>query len=235
MGMFGRRGRTTFCTKARGAHTADRSDLESCRLTCKVVQEQFHQALLGVSRRAQMEGNSCQRAEWQELVLSMCSQHLEDGNRDPDIMVATFCPAKCATCCPRFLGGLQLDGYCPDLSPAFDYEVEQQYDPDNYFHFGDRSSFEAQLERDARKLKFSMAEIINSRCLAMLHRQRLSLHDHHFIHGSGDKVHWTCSEGRYRTRRAQIEGCHTSDAGESRGIPGASATPTTGKAQCWGW
>ena len=74
------------------------------------------------------------------------------------IFESIFYPATFATCYPTFLGGLQLDGYCPELSLAFEYQGEQHYDPDNYFHFGDRSSFEAQQERDARKLKLCRAQ-----------------------------------------------------------------------------
>ena len=64
-----------------------------------------------------------------------------------------FHPASFQACCPSFLGGLQLDGFCPGLSLAFEYQGEQHYDPENYFHFGDHASFHAQRERDARKAK----------------------------------------------------------------------------------
>ena len=54
---------------------------------------------------------------------------------------------------PSFLKGLQLDGYCLDLQLAFEYQGEQHYDPENYFHFGDSSRFHSQQERDARKME----------------------------------------------------------------------------------
>ena len=63
-----------------------------------------------------------------------------------------FHPAKFPSSYPPFLDNLQLDGYCPNLSLAFEYQGEQHYDPQNYFHFGDPSSFHAQRERDARKV-----------------------------------------------------------------------------------
>ncbi|CAE7946375.1 unnamed protein product [Symbiodinium sp. KB8] len=63
-----------------------------------------------------------------------------------------FHPAKFPSSYPPFLDNLQLDGYCPNLSLAFEYKGEQHYDPQNYFHFGDPSSFHAQQERDARKV-----------------------------------------------------------------------------------
>ena len=67
------------------------------------------------------------------------------------ILEAIFAPATFESSYPAFLGGLQLDGYCSELSLAFEYQGEQHYDPDNYFHFGDLSSFQSQLERDGRK------------------------------------------------------------------------------------
>ena len=62
-----------------------------------------------------------------------------------------FRPSKFPSSFPTFLGGLQLDGFCPELSLAFEYQGEQHYDPGNYFHFGDPVSFQSQQERDARK------------------------------------------------------------------------------------
>ena len=60
-------------------------------------------------------------------------------------------PAKFLSSRPKFLGGLELDGYCEEMSLAFEYQGEQHYDPDNYFHFGSPSSFRMQQDRDARK------------------------------------------------------------------------------------
>ena len=67
------------------------------------------------------------------------------------VLEAIFAPARFESSFPKFLGGLQLNGYCSELSLAFEYQGEQHYDPDNYFHFGDPSSFHSQLERDDRK------------------------------------------------------------------------------------
>ena len=68
------------------------------------------------------------------------------------ILETIFHPASFPTCCPPFLERLQLDGYCLDLGLAFEYQGEQHYDPENYFHFGEPSSFRAQRKRDARKV-----------------------------------------------------------------------------------
>ena len=67
------------------------------------------------------------------------------------ILEAIFDPARFESSSPTFLRGLQLDGYCAELCLAFEYQGEQHFDPDNYFHFGDSTSFQSQLERDARK------------------------------------------------------------------------------------
>ena len=74
-----------------------------------------------------------------------------------DILETIFCPSKFGRCYPNFLEGLQLDGYCRELWLAFEYQGEQHYDSDNYFHFGDISSFEAQQERDTRKRELCKA------------------------------------------------------------------------------
>ena len=74
-----------------------------------------------------------------------------------DILQTIFFPSKFDSNYPKFLEGLQLDGYCRELSLAFEYQGEQHYDPDNYFHFGDISSFEAQQERDIRKRELCQA------------------------------------------------------------------------------
>ena len=69
------------------------------------------------------------------------------------ILETIFHPGMFPSCYPSFLEGLQLDGYCPDLLLAFEYQGEQHYDPDHYFHFRDPSNFHAQQERDARKVE----------------------------------------------------------------------------------
>ena len=68
------------------------------------------------------------------------------------ILETMFHPHVFPSCYPSFLEGLQLDGYCPELVLAFEYQGEQHYDPENFFHFGDTASFHAQQARDARKV-----------------------------------------------------------------------------------
>ena len=67
------------------------------------------------------------------------------------IFEAIFAPARFGATFPGFLGGLQLDGYNPELRLAFEYHGAQHYEPDNYFHFGDVTKFHGQQERDNRK------------------------------------------------------------------------------------
>ncbi|CAE7357532.1 unnamed protein product [Symbiodinium sp. CCMP2592] len=74
------------------------------------------------------------------------------------ILETIFHPAKFPSRYPPFLKGLQLDGYCLDLQFGFEYQGEQHYDPENYFHFGDSSSFRSQQERDARKMELCKQE-----------------------------------------------------------------------------
>ena len=74
-----------------------------------------------------------------------------------DILETIFFPSKFGSCYPQFLEGLQLDGYCRELSLAFEYQGEQHYDSENYFHFGEISSFEAQQERDIKKRELCKA------------------------------------------------------------------------------
>ena len=69
------------------------------------------------------------------------------------ILETIFHPHVFPSSYPSFLQGLQLDGYCPELVLAFEYQGEQHYDPENYFHFGDTASFHAQQGRDARKVE----------------------------------------------------------------------------------
>ena len=69
------------------------------------------------------------------------------------ILETVFRPHAFPSCFPSFLEGLQLDGFDPDLRLAFEYQGEQHYDPENYFHFGDTASFHAQQSRDSTKVK----------------------------------------------------------------------------------
>ena len=69
------------------------------------------------------------------------------------VFEAIFFPAEFQSCFPDFLDGLQLDGYCPDLRLAFEYQGKQHYDPNSFFHSRDPTSFRKQQERDAAKAK----------------------------------------------------------------------------------
>ena len=64
-----------------------------------------------------------------------------------------FSPASFGTCFPSFLEGLQLDGHSPEMQLGFEYQGEQHYRHDHFFHSRDPQSFQRQCERDARKVK----------------------------------------------------------------------------------
>jgi len=53
-------------------------------------------------------------------------------------------------CRPKFLGGLELDGYCRKHEIAFEYNGIQHYRYTPYFH-DSFCAFERQQERDQRK------------------------------------------------------------------------------------
>lgn len=52
---------------------------------------------------------------------------------------------------PKFLKGLELDGYNKSLNIAFEYQGEQHYKYVPFFHRGDPANFEAQRARDKQK------------------------------------------------------------------------------------
>ena len=54
---------------------------------------------------------------------------------------------------PAFLEGLELDGYCPDLNMAFEYNGIQHYEYFPHYHRNGESEFLAQRERDIKKYK----------------------------------------------------------------------------------
>jgi hypothetical protein len=54
---------------------------------------------------------------------------------------------------PEFLEGLELDGYCPELNIAFEYNGIQHYEYFPHYHRNGESEFLAQRERDIKKYK----------------------------------------------------------------------------------
>ena len=54
---------------------------------------------------------------------------------------------------PEFLEGLELDGYCPELNMAFEYNGIQHYEYFQHYHRNGESDFLAQHERDIKKYK----------------------------------------------------------------------------------
>ena len=54
---------------------------------------------------------------------------------------------------PEFLEGLELDGYCPELNMAFEYNGIQHYEYVPHYHRNGESEFLAQRDRDIKKYK----------------------------------------------------------------------------------
>ena len=134
-----------------------------------LVRVRAHAASLGGRCLARSYRNSCEKLLWECLeghrwhatagdVLHgktwcpQCAARTWRTEADVrSILETIFRPATFPSRYPSFLRGLQLDGYCPNFKLGFEYQGEQHYDPENYFHFGDLSSFHAQQERDRRK------------------------------------------------------------------------------------
>ena len=53
---------------------------------------------------------------------------------------------------------MELDGYCPDLQLAFDYQGEQHYVASSYFNWL-KGGFAEQLERDRLKAQQCKAQV----------------------------------------------------------------------------
>ncbi|CAE7221080.1 pks5 [Symbiodinium pilosum] len=123
----------------------------------EVVQEQIYQPPLGVPGGTPMEGDGSEVIVGKTWCPTCATSIWRTEAEIRDIFETIFCPSKFGPCNPKFLEGLQLDGYCAKLSLAFEYQGEQHYDSDSYFHFGDISSFEAQQERDTRKRELCKA------------------------------------------------------------------------------
>ena len=62
---------------------------------------------------------------------------------------------------PEFLEGLELDGYCPELNMAFEYNGIQHYEYVPHFHRNGESEFLAQRDRDIKKYKICKDMKIN--------------------------------------------------------------------------
>ncbi len=58
---------------------------------------------------------------------------------------------KFPKCRPKFLDGLELDGYCEELRIAFEYQGKQHYTHVPFFH-ETQSAFTEQKKRDSRKI-----------------------------------------------------------------------------------
>lgn len=54
---------------------------------------------------------------------------------------------------PEWLQGLELDGYCPELRIAFEYQGRQHYKVIPHWHSNGKADLEAQQARDAKKVR----------------------------------------------------------------------------------
>lgn len=70
-----------------------------------------------------------------------CVEHLEN-----------LSCVKFTKCRPKFLNGMELDGYNEELRLAIEYNGRQHYQYDNFFH-NNKKEFEEQKERDSIKKK----------------------------------------------------------------------------------
>jgi hypothetical protein len=52
---------------------------------------------------------------------------------------------------PKWLKGLELDGYCEKLNIGFEYNGILHYEYNEFFHRGDPANFEKQRQRDKKK------------------------------------------------------------------------------------
>lgn len=52
---------------------------------------------------------------------------------------------------PKWLDGLELDGYCKELNTAFEYQGRQHYEYVPFFHNNDPANLAKQQERDRKK------------------------------------------------------------------------------------
>eukprot|EP00930_Biecheleria_cincta_P047962 TRINITY_DN3335_c0_g2_i3.p1 TRINITY_DN3335_c0_g2~~TRINITY_DN3335_c0_g2_i3.p1 ORF type:complete len:539 (+),score=26.60 TRINITY_DN3335_c0_g2_i3:169-1785(+) len=90
-----------------------------------------------------------------------CTSDRWKNERDVrQVLEGIFHPHTFPTCKPLFLGGLQLDGFSATLQLGFEYQGEQHYDPQHYFHRNRPLSFEKSLERDARKVRLCNDEAV---------------------------------------------------------------------------
>jgi len=62
---------------------------------------------------------------------------------------------------PKWLEGLELDGYNEELNIAFEYNGIQHYEYNEHFHRGDPERFEAQKARDRKKYRLCREHKVN--------------------------------------------------------------------------
>ena len=90
----------------------------------------------------------------------VCSKNNKSENVCREILEHKFCK-KFPTKRPKFLKGLELDGYNEELNLAFEYNGKQHYQYNKHFHRGDPELFEKQKSRDRKKYRICAEKNIN--------------------------------------------------------------------------
>jgi hypothetical protein len=134
--------------------------------------------------QAKTKGGLCLSTEYVNIKVNMtwqCSQGHKWNATLNNVQHGTWCPCcgtyKSEELCrdifernlmekfpntrPKFMKGLELDGYNAELNIAFEYNGIQHYEYVPFFHNNDPERFESQKERDRKKYRLCRENNIN--------------------------------------------------------------------------